>query len=109
MKAAEMPESTRSGKLRAERTLTHPRVHAQDPYGRVLGPNSLGHGSTSDLTTNISSLELFTNQLGPLGDINDLNPFIGADNFPRSVKSALSCVMKSSRRVSVANLTTTTC
>ncbi|KAJ3457847.1 hypothetical protein MRS44_014988 [Fusarium solani] len=82
MKAAEMPESTRSGKLRVERTLTHPRVHAQDPYGRVLGPNSLGHGSTSDLTTNISSLELFTNQLGPLGDINDLNPFIGADNFP---------------------------
>ncbi|KAI8657063.1 Homeobox domain-containing protein [Fusarium sp. Ph1] len=79
-----MAESTKSGKFRTESALTHSRVHAQDPYDRVLGPNSPGHGSTSDMTTDISSLELFTNQLGPLGDINNLNAFISADNFPSS-------------------------
>lgn len=79
------------------------RAHAQDPHDQVLRSNSAGQGSASDMATDISSLELFTNQLGPFGDINDLNAFLGADNFPRSVTSALSCVMKSLRRFSVAN------
>lgn len=88
VEAAEMAESTRSGKLRTERDLTHQRVHAQDAF-QGLRSDSPGHGSASDITTDISSLELFTNQLGHLSDSDGLNPFIYADNLPRSVTSAL--------------------
>ncbi|RTE77705.1 hypothetical protein BHE90_007830 [Fusarium euwallaceae] len=76
-----MSENARRGELQDNGVFVYLETSTQGSYQQVLGSNAFDIGI--DMTTDISSLGPFTDQLGDLDDIGLLNPLIGANNLPR--------------------------